>query len=76
MVGGKFLPKKGPNTNYTEIIDPIADMPMCNDTTPFPSKSARYGMVGAYLGNASTMFCGGTNADHSGGHGVQDDCVG
>ena len=49
--------------NHTEIVDPFSSKPNCkNFNLPdLPSKEGRYGMVGTYLGNGSTIFCGGTD---------------
>ena len=49
--------------NHTEIIDPFSSKHNCKTfkVPDLPSKEGQYGMVGTYLGNGTTMFCGGTD---------------
>ena len=48
--------------NKTELIDPFFNIRQCmNETTlkPFPSSSGRFGMFSSYIGDGSSVFCGG-----------------
>ena len=75
IVGGKSDATS--HTNHTEIIDPVADMPSCNEPARFPSEYGRFAMVGTYLSNASSVFCGGTSNDqHHTNATVFNDCYG
>ena len=49
--------------NHTEIIDPFSSKQNCKTFTlpDLPSEEGMYGMVGSYLGNGTTIFCGGTD---------------
>ena len=46
-------------TNHTELIDITSSKPLCQEPPAFPSQKGRFGMIGMYLGNGSTLFCGG-----------------
>ena len=75
VVGGMqdSIPYPG---NHTEIIDPFSKKPVCKNIKKIPdlpSEKGRYGMVGAYLGNKNTMFCGGVDIKTST---VIKDCIG
>ena len=50
------------SASKTELIDPFEKISLCkneNTLKPFPSPDGRFGMFSSYLGNGSSVFCGG-----------------
>ena len=65
IVGGTTSQSHELHANHTEFINQAMEISRCEEPGQFPATEARYGMVGTYLGDATTIFCGGATHDYS-----------
>ena len=61
IVGGKT--NSAQKANETEFIDTASSIKRCDQPSKFPPPHQRYGMVGTYIGDTKTLFCGGYSDD-------------